>query len=62
VSDFLLTSDGFLELDTMPDSLLFIGVGFIALEFACIAAAVGTRVAVLHRSEQLLKGFDPDCV
>jgi glutathione reductase (NADPH) len=61
-SELLLTSDAFLELDTMPDSLLFIGGGFIALEFACIAAAAGARVTVLHRSEQLLKGFDPDCV
>jgi glutathione reductase (NADPH) len=61
-SELLLTSDAFLELDIMPDSVLFIGGGFIALEFACIAAAAGARVTVLHRSEQLLRGFDPDCV
>lgn len=61
-AEYLLTSDAFLELDAMPKSLLFIGGGFVALELAGIAAAVGAHVTVLHRSEQLLKGFDPDCV
>jgi len=54
----LLTSDQFLDLDPLPESMLFIGGGFVSFEFACIAAAAGARSTILHRSHRVLKGFD----
>lgn len=54
----LLTSDDFLDLDPLPESLIFIGGGFISFEFAGVAAAAGARATILHRSERVLKGFD----
>jgi glutathione reductase (NADPH) len=56
--ELLLTSDQFLDLETLPESMLFIGGGFISFEFACIAAAAGVKATILHRSRRVLKGFD----
>ena len=58
--DLLMTSADFLQLDAMPESLVFIGGGFVSFEFAGVAEAAGARAMVLHRSERVLKGFDPD--
>ncbi len=56
-------SDDFLELEELPDRIVFIGGGYISFEFAHVARRAGAReVTILHRSEQPLKGFDPDAV
>lgn len=60
--EHLATSDTFLALDTLPPRIAFVGGGYIASEFAHIAARAGAQVTVLHRGERLLKGFDPDLV
>jgi glutathione reductase (NADPH) len=59
---FLTTSDRFLELESLPKRIVFIGGGYISMEFAHIALRAGARVTVLHRGERLLEGFDPDLV
>lgn len=59
-AELLLTSRQFLELDEMPESVVFIGGGFISFEFACVAAAAGSDVTIVHRSDRVLKGFDLD--
>ena len=51
------TSDDFLELKTLPDSIVFIGGGYISLEFAFIAAIAGARVTVLQRGPRMLPLF-----
>lgn len=56
------TSTDFLNLDEMPQSLLFIGGGYIAFEFAHIAARAGAEVTILHRGSRPLENFDPDIV
>jgi glutathione reductase (NADPH) len=58
----LTMSDQFLDLDDLPKSILFIGGGYIAFEFAHVAARVGVQVAVLHRGPRPLPLFDPDLV
>jgi glutathione reductase (NADPH) len=40
----------------------FVGGGYIAFEFAHIAARAGAQVQVLHRGSRPLKQFDPDLV
>ncbi|HKT10330.1 MAG TPA: NAD(P)/FAD-dependent oxidoreductase [Terriglobia bacterium] len=58
--DHLTTSDQFLDLEALPPRIVFIGGGYISMEFAHVAARAGARVTVLHRGEQILPGFDPD--
>src|SRR6204780_3416733 len=43
-TEHLTTSDQFLELDQLPRRILFIGGGYIAFEFAHIAALAGSQV------------------
>ncbi|WP_160000419.1 NAD(P)/FAD-dependent oxidoreductase [Roseomonas sp. 18066] len=58
----LATSDDFLDFPEMPDSLLFIGGGFIAFECAHLAARAGAKVRILEAAERPLEKFDPDLV
>jgi len=60
--DLLTTSTQFLELDRLPRRILFVGGGYIAFEFAHIAARAGAQVRVLHRGSRPLQKFDPDLV
>jgi glutathione reductase (NADPH) len=61
-AEHLTTSDQFLELDELPRRILFIGGGYIAFEFAHVAALAGSQVTVLHRGPRPLSRFDPDLV
>jgi glutathione reductase (NADPH) len=61
-SDFLTSSEEFLDLDELPRSIIFVGGGFISCEFAHVAARSGARVTIIHRRERPLKAFDPDLV
>jgi glutathione reductase (NADPH) len=60
--EHLLTSDDFLELPSLPSSIAFVGGGYIAFEFAHIAARAGARVTIMHRGERPLEQFDADLV
>jgi glutathione reductase (NADPH) len=56
-------SDQFLELDYLPERIVFIGGGYISFEFAHIAARAGAKkITILHRSNKPLGQFDPDLV
>ena len=56
----IMDSAGALELPDIPERLLILGGGYIALEMGSIYAALGSRVTVAVRSERLLRGADPD--
>jgi len=56
------TSDDFLELPAMPRRILFVGGGYISMEFAHVARAAGAEVTVLHRGERVLKNFESEVV
>ncbi|MRR53938.1 MAG: NAD(P)/FAD-dependent oxidoreductase [Deltaproteobacteria bacterium] len=60
--ELLTTSDQFLELERLPKRILFVGGGYISMEFAHVAQAVGTKAIVLQRSERILKRFDAEVV
>jgi glutathione reductase (NADPH) len=55
-------SDEFLEMDHLPDKIIFIGGGFISFEFAHIAARAGSEVHIIHRGERPLENFDSEMV
>ena len=59
-SELALSSNEIFELKTFPKSILIVGGGYIACEFACILNNLGTKVTQLVRSNQLLNGFDSD--
>lgn len=55
-----LTSDHALELGKIPESLLVLGGGPVALEFAQFFARMGSRVTIVQRSKHILRDFDED--
>jgi len=58
--DLAWTSDDIFELEKFPKSILIVGGGYIACEFASIFKNLGTEVTQLIRGQHLLKGFDED--
>jgi pyruvate/2-oxoglutarate dehydrogenase complex dihydrolipoamide dehydrogenase (E3) component len=55
-----LDSDTALSCERFPRSLIVLGGGAIALEFAHFYGALGVEVTVLQRSNQVIKEADPD--
>ncbi len=61
--ELLTTSTEFLELESIPSRIAFVGGGFISFEFAHIARRAGvSEVAILQRGKRPLVRFDPDLV
>jgi len=60
--EYATTSDQFLEMDSLAQRILFIGGGYISMEFAHVALRADRGVTVLHRGKRLLEGFDADLV
>lgn len=61
-NELTLTSTDFLDLEKLPPSLLFIGGGYIAFEFAHLAARCGSEVTIVHRGDFPLENFEQDIV
>ena len=55
-----LTSDSALAEARIPESLVVLGGGAVALEFAQFYSRMGSRVTVIQRGPQVLSGFDAD--
>lgn len=53
-----LTSNEMFLLDQLPESILVVGGGYIACEFACILHGLGVKVTQAYRGRQILRGFD----
>ncbi|KON79791.1 NAD(P)/FAD-dependent oxidoreductase [Azoarcus sp. PA01] len=60
--EHLITHEEFLELETLPRRIIFVGGGFIAFEFAHVARRAGAEVTVLEQASRVLGPFDPDLV
>jgi glutathione reductase (NADPH) len=60
--EYVTTHEDFLALESLPRRLVLVGGGYIAAEFAHIAARAGAQVAIVQRGERILKHFDPDLV
>lgn len=57
---YLTFSDQFLDLETLPRRVIFVGGGYISMEFAHVAIRAGSEVTVIQRGDRILKPFDPD--
>lgn len=55
-----LTNDTLLDLDRTPESMIIVGGGFIAVEYAHFFSQMGTRVTVVQRSRRLLPEAEPE--
>jgi pyruvate/2-oxoglutarate dehydrogenase complex dihydrolipoamide dehydrogenase (E3) component len=55
-----ITSDDAVALKKLPKSLIILGGGAIACEFAQFFARFGVKVTLIQRSEHILKEFDAD--
>ncbi len=55
-----ITSNDIFHLETLPKSMLIIGGGYIACEFACILNGLGVDVTQYYRGAQILRGFDDE--
>ncbi len=60
--DLPIISDDFLELEELPESIIFIGAGYIGMEFAHIAARCGVEVTMIDAEPRALGNFDEDMV
>ncbi|MEO3936856.1 NAD(P)/FAD-dependent oxidoreductase [Dermatophilaceae bacterium Soc4.6] len=60
--EHLIDSTDFLDLETLPSRILFVGGGFISFEFAHISARAGSSPVIVDHGERPLKSFDPDLV
>lgn len=58
--DLAMVSDDIFHMDKLPKSILIIGGGFIACEFACILNGLGVEVTQFYRGAQILRGFDDE--
>ena len=59
-SDLVMTSNDVFKLDARPDSILIVGGGYIACEFAGIFNGLGIKVTQFYRGAQILRGFDDE--
>jgi len=55
-----LTNESVLQLKERPESLVIIGGGYIAAEFAHFFEAMGTKVAVIQRNDRLVPQEEPE--
>ncbi|TZG26296.1 glutathione-disulfide reductase [Sphingomonas montanisoli] len=57
-AEYGITSNEVFHLDTFPKRVVIAGAGYIANEFAGIFHALGAKVTVVNRSDQILRGYD----
>jgi len=61
-SEYMITSDDFLELDELPERIVFVGGGYVSFEFAHVAARFDAEVTILHSDNRPIAMFDKDMV
>jgi glutathione reductase (NADPH) len=57
-----LTSDEFLDLKKLPESMVFVGGGYVAFEFAHLVARCGVKVTIVHEGASPLENFEAGIV
>ena len=55
-----ITSNEAFHLPQLPERMLIVGGGYIAVEFACVFHGLGVDVTLAYRGSNLLRGFDED--
>jgi glutathione reductase (NADPH) len=58
--EHVISSNEAFHLAELPKRIVIQGGGYIAVEFACIFAGLGSKVTLVYRGENILRGFDND--
>ena len=58
--EFILSSTGALDMDSLPSSVAIIGGGYIGLELGCALSKLGTEVTVIEGMENILAIMDKE--
>ena len=58
--EHVISSNEAFHLAELPKRIVVQGGGYIAVEFACIFAGLGSKVTLVYRGENILRGFDDD--
>ena len=58
--EFILSSTGALDMDSLPKSIAIIGGGYIGLELGCALSKLGTEVTVVEGMETILAIMDKE--
>jgi glutathione reductase (NADPH) len=58
--EHVISSNEAFHLPKLPKRIVVQGGGYIAVEFACIFAGLGSEVTLVYRGENILRGFDDD--
>ena len=58
--EHVISSNEAFHLPELPKRIVVQGGGYIAVEFACIFAGLGSEVTLVYRGENILRGFDDD--
>ncbi len=56
----VITSNELFNLATLPRRIVVVGGGYIAVEFACLLHGLGVEVTLIHRGDEILRGFDDE--
>ncbi len=59
-ADLAITSNEAFHLEHFPNRVIVVGGGYIGIEFAQIFNGLGAQTTLVHRGEQVLRGFDED--
>ena len=58
--EYVITSNEAFHLESLPKSILVVGGGYIAVEFAGIFNGLGVDTTLVYRGPNILRGFDED--
>ena len=58
--EYAITSNEAFHLETLPKSIMVVGGGYIAVEFAGIFNGLGVETTLVYRGPNILRGFDED--
>jgi dihydrolipoamide dehydrogenase len=61
LSDRVLTSDGILNLNLLPSSIIIVGGSVIGVEFATFFAELGAKVTIVEILDRIIPAEDQEC-
>lgn len=61
LSELVLTSDGILNLNTLPSSIIIVGGSVIGVEFATFFAELGSKVTIVEILDRIIPLEDQEC-